>query len=152
MAQSAAEMTAERYPYYLACDPGKSTGWSTWDEKGMWLDMGTAWSHDELHDVLANFPTTIRVVIVEEFKLFGNKAKQQIGSRMPASLSIGRIETFAKLWGATLIKQPSGVKPIAEKLTGQSTKGLSHSKTHVLDAYNHGEYWLIKNKIKTVKL
>jgi len=141
-----------RHPYYLACDPGKATGWATWDDKGNPLDMGTVWNYDELHDLLAAFPITIKVVIVEDFKLFGKRAKSQIGSRMPASLSIGRIETFAKLWGASLVKQPSGVKEIAEKLTGHSTKGMDHSKTHVIDAYNIGEYWLIKNKIKQVKL
>lgn len=151
-AAHAEEKAVERLPYYLACDPGKATGWATWDSEGIWLDMGTAWSHDELHDLLANFPTSIKVVIVEDFKLFRNKALKQTGSRMPASLSIGQIETFAKLWGAVLIKQPSGIKPIAEKLTGQKTGGLTHSKTHVIDAYNHGEYYLIQNKIKTVKL
>lgn len=142
----------EDNPYYLALDPGKATGWSTWDKRGIFLDKGTVWDYDELHDLLAGFPITIKVVIVEDFKLFGNKAKSQIGSRMPASLSIGRIETFAKLWGAKLVKQPSHVKSIAERLTGQSTKGMDHSKTHVIDAYNAGEYWLIQNKIKVVKL
>lgn len=149
----------ERFPYYLACDPGKATGWSTWDEHGVWLDMGTVWSHDELHDFLAGLPITIKVVIVEDFKLFRNKALKQTGSRMPASLSIGQIDTFAKLWGATLVKQPSGVKPIAEKLTGHFTKDpktgrelMPHSRTHVIDAFNIGEYWLVHNGIKQVKL
>jgi len=141
-----------RDPYYLACDPGKATGWATWDDKGNPLDMGTVWSHDQLHDLLAAFPITIKVVIVEDFTLFAKRAKSQIGSNMPASLAIGKIETFSKLWGAAFIKQSSSVKSIAERLTGHSTKGKPHNQTHVLDAYNLGEYWLIKNKIKQVKL
>lgn len=146
------EEVIERVPYYIAFDPGKATGWCTWDEDGLWLDMGTAWSHAELDDLLINFPMTIRVVIAEEFILFAKKAKAQIGSTMPASVAIGKIETYAKLWGAHFIKQPSNIKPIAEKLTGHSTKGKAHEKTHVIDAYNHGSFWLIKNGIQKVKL
>lgn len=123
-----------------------------WDQQGVFIDMGTVWSHAELDNFLASLTVTIKVVIVEEYILFKNKAQAQAGSRMPASVAIGKAETFAKLWGAAFIKQPSAVKAIAERLTGQSTKGMSHSKTHVLDAFNHGEYWLIKNKIKEVKL
>lgn len=142
----------ERFPYYLAADPGKATGWATWDKQGVWLDMGTVWSHAELDLFLSGLPTTIKVVIVEDFKLFKNKAQAQVGSRMPASVAIGKLETYAHLWGARFIKQPSGVKPIAEKLTGHHTKGMAHNKTHVLDAFNHGEYWLIQNNIKQVIL
>lgn len=147
-----AEVASKVEPYYLAADPGKATGWATWSKDGVITDMGTVWSHAELDDLLSGLPNTIKVVIVEDFKLFRNKAQAQIGSRMPASVAIGKLETYAHLWGARFIKQPSGVKPIAEKLTGKSTKGMDHSKTHVWDAYNHGEYWLIQNKIKQVQL
>jgi hypothetical protein len=152
MAESTQEVATERLPYYLALDPGKATGWATWDQDGIWLDMGTVWSHQELDELLSGFPTSIKVVIYEDFILFPNKAKAQIGSRMPASVAIGKIETYAHLWGATMYQQPSGIKSIAERLTGKFTKGMAHNRTHVIDAYNHGEYWLIQNKIKQVKL
>jgi len=135
-------------PYFLAADPGEHTGWAIWDDKGMCLDFGTTHGTDELHDKLASFPITIKVVIVEDYKLWFHKARRQAGSDMPASRAIGQLETFAKLWGARIVKQPSHIKGIAEKLTGKSTKGLPHAQTHVLDAINHGEYYLIQNKIK----
>lgn len=149
MAETAKEV---RDPYYLACDPGKATGWATWDERGIVLDMGTVYSHDELDELLSSLPSTIKVVIMEDFTLFASRAKAQIGSKMPASVAIGKIETYAHLWRASVVKQHSNIKPIAERLTGRSTKGMDHSKTHVWDAYNHGEYYLVKNKIKQVKI
>lgn len=138
----------ERAPHYLALDPGLHTGWAIWDEDGLFINMGTTHTYDELHDLLAGFPIGIKVVIVEDFKLFKHKARQQAGSRMPAPRAIGQIETFARLWGATIVKQPSIIKDSAERLTGVSTKGLPHDQTHVLDAYNHGEYYLIGQGIK----
>jgi hypothetical protein len=138
----------KREPYYLALDPGLHTGWATWDESGNVLNMGTTHSYDELHDLLANFHVGIKVVIVEDFFLFKHKAKQQSGSRMPAPKAIGQIETFARLWGARIEKQPSHIKPIAERMTGKRTAGMAKLRTHMWDAYNHGEYYLITNKIK----
>lgn len=140
--------TEQREPHYLALDPGLHTGWATWDKAGLFIDMGTTHSYDELHDKLAAFPFTIQVVIVEDFKLFQHRAKQQSGSRMPAPRAIGQIETFARLWGAAVVKQPASIKSNAERLTDISTKGLSHEQTHVLDAFNHGEYYLIGQGIK----
>jgi hypothetical protein len=138
----------ERPPYYLALDPGLHTGWATWDESGLFITMGTVHTYDALHDLLADFPMTIKVVIVEDFKLFKHKARQQAGSRMPAPRAIGQIETFVRLWGASIVKQPSHIKSTAERLTGVSTKNLPHDQTHVLDAFNHGEYYLIGQGIK----
>lgn len=119
-----------------------------WDEDGVILTMGTTKNYDELHDLLAGFPNTIKVVIFEDFYLFKHKAKEQSGSRMPAPKAIGQIETFARLWGAQTVKQPSHIKAIAERMTGKSTKGMAHNRTHMWDAYNHGEYYILKNKIR----
>jgi len=134
--------------HYLALDPGLHTGWCLWDAKGVFIDMGTIHGERELHDFLASLPTAIEVVIIEEFRLFKNKALAQTGSKMPAPKAIAQIETFARLWNARIVKQQSSIKANAEMLTGQSTKGMPHSQTHVIDAFNHGEYFLIKNGIK----
>lgn len=139
-------------PYYLAVDPGLHSGWAVWDIKGDIITMGTTHNYDELHEVLANLPSSIKVVVLEDFVLFKHKAGQQVGSRMPAPKAIGQIETFARLWGAQIVKQQSSIKSVAEKWTGRSTKGMSHDKTHVWDAYNHGEYYLISNRIKPLKV
>ena len=141
----------EKDPYYLALDPGLHTGWATFDESGNPVSMGTANNYDELHDVLAGFPNTIKTVIIEDFVLFKHKAKEQSGSRMPAPKAIGQIETFARLWGANVVKQQANIKPVAEKMVGgKSTKGMAKIRTHMWDAYNHGNYYMIRNKIKKI--
>ncbi len=138
----------EREPHYLALDPGLHTGWATWDEAGVIITMGTTHSYDELHDLLAAFPVGIKVVIIEDFFLFKHKAKQQSGSRMPAPKAIGQIETFARLWGARIEKQPSHIKPIAENMMGgKSTANMAKIRTHMWDAYNHGNYYLVTKGI-----
>lgn len=139
-------------PYYIAFDPGKATGWATWNKEGEILDFGTAWSHNELQGVLESQPDSIKVVIYEDFKLFKHKARQQSGSRMDASLAIGRIDAFAAMWGAKVIRQDSNIKPIAEKMTGRTTKGMAHYKTHVIDATNHGDYYLFKAGVKEIRI
>lgn len=139
-------------PHFIAFDPGRATGWAIWDEDGSILDFGTAWNHGELQEVLEKQPSTIKVVIYEDFKLFKHKALQQAGSRMEASVAIGRIEAFASMWSAEVIQQDSHIKSTAEKLTGYKTKGMAHSKTHVIDAINHGEYYLYKTGVKEIKL
>lgn len=152
-------MADEDDPYYLAIDPGLHTGWAIWNEQGKFLAMGTTHTHADFHSKLESLPSTIKVVIVEEFTLWAHKAKAQAGSKMPASKTIGQVETFARLWRAKIIKQDSSIKPIAENMTGQRTVDpvtkrplMPKIHTHVIDAFNHGEYWLIKNKIKQIDL
>jgi hypothetical protein len=149
----------KREPYYLALDPGLHTGWATWDKDGVIITMGATHSYEALHDLLASFPMSIKVVILEDFVLFKHKAGQQSGSRMPAPKAIGQIETFARLWGANIKKQASNIKPMAEKMTGKKTKDYRTGKllmpkeqTHMWDAYNHGEYYLINNGIKKLSI
>jgi hypothetical protein len=139
-------------PYYLALDPGVHTGWATWYETGLLRSMGTTHSEEELHELLDAFPKTIKIVIIEDFTLWRHKAKAQAGSKMPAPKAIAQIETFARQWGSEIVKQDSDIKSTAEKWTGQSTKGVPKIQTHVMDALNHGEYYLIKNGLKEIDL
>lgn len=137
--------------YYLSADPGLHTGWALWDDKGKFLEMGTTHSNDELHKKLEGI-SGIKVVIYEDFLLFKHKASKQVGSRMPASQAIGILETFARQWGAEIVKQPSHIKDTAERLSGMKTKRLAKHLTHKIDAYNHGYFYLVRNKIIEVKL
>jgi len=141
----------DKEPYYLAVDPGLHTGWAVWNRQGECLDFGTTHSDDELHQKLSLFET-IGKVIIEDYTLWYHKARKQAGSKMPAPKAIGIVETFARNWKAEIIKQGSDIKPIAEKWTERSTKGVPKAKTHVLDALNHGDYYLIKNNIKQIRL
>jgi hypothetical protein len=98
-------------------------------------------------------------VIIEEFTLWHHKARAQAGSKMPAPIAKGQVETFARLWRAKIIKQDSDIKPTAENMTGQRTKDpitkkllMPKEHTHVVDAFNHGEYYLIKSGIRKLDI
>ena len=141
---------------YLSYDPGRTTGWARFSDTGDALGYGQV-SMDEL---LAHVESMIelhnddpiKVVIVEDFVLFGHKAKQQTGSRMEASQAIGILRTLADRTGAKFFLQPSNIKSLAEKWTQLSAKGKVHSKTHWIDAFNHGAYYLIKQGIRKTEL
>lgn len=142
----------EREPYYLAADPGTHTGWAVWDKDGGFIRMGTTHGDNELRELLNTF-STIKIVIIEDFRLWKHKARDQAGSRMPAPKAIAILETYANIWKAKTILQPSNIKGNAENLTGVRTvdengKKLPKDQTHVIDAYNHGEYYLIGQGIR----
>lgn len=136
----------------MAFDPGLHTGIAIWDDKGKFIKWHTTHSNEELHAYLAEDVEGIKVVIYEDYRLFRHKAQEQVGSKIPAAQAIGIIETFARIWKAKIIKQPSSIKSTAEKWTGLVTAGMSHDKTHPIDAFNHGEYYMIKLGLKEIKI
>lgn len=136
---------------YLAFDPGKTTGWASFDSKGDITGFGQV-SLDELmslSDVWAG--ETIEKIICEDFKLFRSKAKQQAGSRMEASQAIGIIKNLARLANTEIVMQDPTIKGIAVKLTEVKPSG-SHDESHWVDAFNHGAYWLIGQGIRKTAL
>lgn len=141
---------------YLAYDPGKTTGWARFDDTGNAQEYGQL-SMDELLAHVENMKLLSRddplhVVIVEEFKLFGHKARHQVGSQMEASQAIGILRTLAQATNAEFHLQPPTIKSMAEKWTQLSAKGRAHKNSHWIDAYNHGAYYLIKQGIKKTAL
>jgi len=134
---------------YISFDPGKATGWAKWDVVGDFIDMGTAWDHDQLCEMLEDLLLKPLGFIYESFSL--DPDTPQGGSDMPASVAIGIIKAHGHFNRCEMIKQPSSIKETAEKW-GVSTKGMSHDKTHVLDAYNHGIYYFVSQGIKEIDL
>jgi len=141
---------------YLSYDPGRTTGWARFTDDGEAAGYGQL-TMDELlahveNMILLHNDDPIKVLIVEDFVLFGHKAQQQTGSRMEASQVIGILRTLAERTGAEFFLQPSNIKSLAEKWTQLSPKGMVHSKTHWIDAFNHGAYYLIKQGIRKTEL
>ena len=142
---------------YLAYDPGKTTGWAMFDDAGESVQYGQL-SLDELVTHVDSMTTRsltedpLVAIIVEEFKLFGHKAKHQVGSQMEASQAIGILRVLANNTGAEFVLQPPTIKAMAVKWTQLSPKGLAHAKTHWIDAFNHGAYYLIKRGIRKTEL
>lgn len=137
--------------YYLGVDPGATTGVVLCTEGGIPLIHENLRSADDFSDFLTSIEelgVRIRKVIVEDYTIFKHRAKAHIGSNLPASRIIGRMEDRAKQWGVDLVKQPASILPMAEKLTNNkmSSHG-AHSETHWVSAHLHVCYYLIQNDL-----
>lgn len=137
----------ENYRGLLAIDPGKMNGLAVFDKEGkvvVYSQCVMADIVDLIQDYLDEYD--ISHMVVEDFKLFGHKAKQQIGSKMEASQVIGKCETIAQLKKLEFVKQPASILPIAQMWTQTKMPG-NHTVSHQISAYLHGAYWLIKNDL-----
>lgn len=133
---------------YLALDPGETTGWASFDKDGNVEQIGMIKDPKEFLRWLEIRGTLYKTVIVEDYKLFQRKALQQSGSDMVASRVIGGIESWADRYDVAVVKQPASIKKIAEMWSGKKPPS-NHKYSHEIDAYNHGMYYLIRNKIRT---
>ena len=126
----------------LAIDPGKMNGWAIFNEDGELVEFGQV-HEDELSNWLNTKTSDVSTIVVENYVLYKKKAMKQSGSDMVASRVIGRLEMYASLKGAKLVKQPADILPTAQKLSGYKMPS-DHSISHQFSAINHGIYWLIK--------
>lgn len=128
----------------LAFDPGGTTGVCQFE------------SHDGAHAVMTglmqvdleglfsflnSYGASPDVVVIEDFVLFRQKAKQQTGSRMAASQAIGAIKSFALQRGSKVVMQKPDIKRRALAISGIKMPG-DHSKTHQWDAVLHAVHYL----------
>src|SRR5215510_12175206 len=92
---------------YLSIDPGKSNGVCGYDVKCYLQFMYTVQAED-----MVKFLDTfhkVQTCIIENYKLYPNKIKQQIYSDVLTSRVIGRVESWATGRGVTLFDQGSYV-------------------------------------------
>lgn len=130
-----------------AWDPGDTTGYAAWDEAGNLLEMGQC-PLEEIPQVwsrLENDHGKTTVAVVEDYKLFGHRAKSQIGSRMKAPQGIGMVKALAQVSGAEVELQMANIKDMAKKWF-QITIPSDHAESHRYDAFLHGSYWLHLNR------
>jgi hypothetical protein len=128
---------------YLSIDPGKSNGICGYDVKYYLMFMLTL-PADNITKFLHQFDK-VDICILEDYKLFPNKAQQQVYSDMETSRVIGRVETWAELKDVKLIKQPSSIKPTGYAWIGEKPLPKSNPSNHSLDAHVHFIYWAVKN-------
>ena len=130
-------------PYYLALDPGHSTGWATFTESGDGITMGTCKNRQQVYDLLkAVKPSTI---IMEDWI-----TKQGValgGDRLETVRVIGAIEFYCYIRQVPLHQQPNTIKSVGYLWAGIPKGGPKHA-SHEKDAYVHGVYWLQKKGIR----
>lgn len=127
----------------LFVDPGDTTGYAIFEEDGELLTKGQA-DFDKFLDFLIQ--NTFDRIVVEDYRLRKGKQAQQTGSRFQAVQVIGALKYVARqerigfelvnVQAKTLGSMYSGVKPPSD-----------HKKSHEVDAYNIGIYWLVANDI-----
>lgn len=130
---------------YIALDPGNTTGWAGFDDKGVIQEMGqftlkeqTKWLNDHITPV-------VKMVIIEEYRNY--KGGTFRGQTNQTSKNIGAIEMICELRGVPYTRQPANIKKIGYKFAGLGQAPSNHSISHQYDAVAHGTYWLRVNGI-----
>jgi hypothetical protein len=130
---------------YLAIDPGKTTGWATYNEDGSFEEMGY-WDISEARENIREL-SRLTAIICEDWKLRPDMAKVFFWSDMPTSQLIGYCEGTADARGIPFIKQQPSIKPQAYRLSGAKVIPKSNPLNHAQDARVHGYFYLLKQGI-----
>lgn len=145
--------------YYVALDPGDTTGWAAFDEAGELLCLGQFTNLDQtraLTHLISNAPNLLTVV-VEDYRNYKHKTfgygnnGQKGGSRNQTSKNIGKIELITEMRddGVKCVLQGASFKPIGYRWGGLPGGAPSnHAISHCYDAYAHGIYFLQLNGIR----
>lgn len=143
-------------PKALAIDPGERCGWATaeyTDSAVDLLDSGIA----PLQTMALRLGESIGeydVMIYESWRLFPDKAREQIGSEMQTSQMIGIIRYLAWINDVELVRQDPAIKKTANKVARGEFADLiarepkTHDDAHNVDAVRHLYYWWWNTNIK----
>jgi len=133
----------------LVVDPGDTTGFALFREANgecMWKGQE---DFEGVLDLLAG-DTDIAVIatriVVEDYRLRGGKQTQQTGSRFQAVQVIGALKYHARLKSIPLELATVQAKTLGSMYSGVKPPS-DHKKSHEIDAYNIGIYWLVSNGI-----
>lgn len=135
-------------PVYLALDPGGSTGWATFDEKGDGCKLGTCRNRRDVYNLLAQpeIRFGVHTVIMEDWI---TKANQKLGGdRLEVVRVIGVVEYYCELTKKALHHQPNTIKSIGFMWAGMDKPKSSDPLRHAKDAYVHGVHWLQQQGIR----
>lgn len=123
----------------LSVDPGDTTGIAYWEDNGE-LIAREALPFEELLEKLNSFTGNITAIVCEDYRLRGGRQIAQTGSRFVAVQVIGALKLLAKEKKAKFVLQPANVLTVAALHSGVK-RPTNHSKSHDVDAYNHGYYY-----------
>lgn len=134
-------------PAFMAIDPGDTTGWATFDEKGNGTGFGqvTTKNAKDIHKFLDEHSP--EVIILEDYELFPWKTQQMAFNTVQTVRRIGNIESWAMLNEVPIHLQKPNVKTIGYMWAGIQ-KPKNHAQSHGPDAYVHGVHFLQKAGIR----
>lgn len=125
---------------YLALDPGETTGWAAFDDKGEVLKMGQFTQAEQNKWLDKHIQATLKEVIIEEYRNY--KGGTFRGQKNQTSKNIGAIEMICELRGVPYVTQPANIKKIGYKFAGLGAAPTNHAISHQYDAVAHGTYRL----------
>lgn len=128
---------------YLSIDPGKSNGVCGYDPTYRVQFMFVV-PAEHINKFLKAFHC-VKKVIIEDYKLYPHKLKQQVYSDMETSRVIGRVESWTEDNNIQLIKQGASIKPVGYAWIGKKPLPKSNPNGHALDAHVHFMYWAVKS-------
>ena len=138
----------------LGIDPGGTVGLAWFDNPE---DHYFCQGYDQVG--MDDFPLWLEkhrpipdLIVLENYRLWKHRAIQQSGSSLPAAQTIGMAKSYAKIRDIKIIEQSPQILQNAEKMSGLSMSGKSHSKTHWVAAYNHVWWYLVKNELAKVEI
>jgi len=136
---------------YLAIDPGKFNGVCGYDEKYQLHFMHVVASTDMTKFIRAF--NNVTTCIIEDFKLYPNKAFEQAYSDMETPRVIGRVEDWATMRDIRVIKQGASIKKTGYLWLGKTPPSKSSNQNDPMDAHVHFIYWAVMhNKINAIDL
>lgn len=133
----------------LSVDPGDTTGIAYWEDDGTFISK-EALPFEEFLDKLNGFTGNISAIVCEDYRLRGGRQVAQTGSRFVAVQVIGALKLLAKENKARFVLQQPTVLTVASLHSGVQ-RPSNHSKSHDIDAYNHGYYYLETQGLLTPK-
>lgn len=130
---------------YIALDPGETTGWAGFDNKGIIQAYGQFTQDEQTKWLDENITPNVKMVIIEEYRNY--KGGTFRGQTNQTSKNIGAIEMICELRVVPYTRQPANIKKIGYKFAGLGEAPTNHSISHQYDAVAHGVYWLRVNGI-----
>jgi len=130
--------------FVVGLDPGNTTGYSYWHGSAL-LESGELRLHKTANivDLLYSFPS-IDQFVVEEYRIYPNRAKQHIGHDLFTPRIIGAVEAFAHIKNVPVHFQPASLGKSHFTDTRLKHLGLFRKgHRHANDAIRHVAHWLI---------
>jgi len=122
----------------ISVDPGETSGISYWSDKGEFVEKEML-TQEELFDKIEKLEN-VTTIVCEDYRLRQGKQMVQTGSRFVAVQIIGALKAYAQRVGANFVLQPANVLTVASLHSGIK-RPSNHSRSHDVDAYNHGYYY-----------
>ena len=128
----------------LFVDPGDTSGLALFTDKGTETQRWQADFRTLCTDL--TYLQKLDRIVVEDYRLQRGKQAQQTGSRFQAVQVIGALKYHAHMYDAEFNLVNNQAKTLGAMYSGEKQPS-DHSKSHQVDAYNIGIYWLVKNNV-----